>query len=234
MKKTVVYVIILALLGIAYLIIKPPYFIMNKFKPTRSIEDIVNTHAKTAGERIAPYFEKAEVSLQEFELSFLAFKKEQVLELYARNVFSKQWQKIKTYPFTAFSGQLGPKLKEGDKQIPEGIYHIEYLNPNSSYHLSLKVSYPNSFDKKKAVLEERTDLGGDIMIHGKDVTIGCIPVGDEAIEEIFLLAEKAIDRGIPIIIAPQDFRKDETYPNISFIDWEEELYDLIKENLKNY
>ena len=144
------------------------------------------------------------------------------------------FKKIKTYKFTAFSGKIGPKLKEGDKQIPEGIYKIEFLYPNSSYHLSLKVNYPNKFDKEKAVEDGRTNLGGDIFIHGKSVTIGCVPIGDEAIEELFIISKFAFNKGIEVIIAPRDFRKNKDFPNIENITWENELYESISDELKKY
>ena len=108
---------------------------------------------------------------------------------------------------TAFSGTLGPKLREGDGQIPEGIYGIGYLNPNSSYYLSLKVTYPNTSDRARAKADGRTNLGGDIMIHGKAVTIGCVPVGDDAIEDIFYLASAVGIKNVSVVIAPYDMRK---------------------------
>ena len=141
---------------------------------------------------------------------------------------------MKKYNFTAFSGEIGPKLNNGDNQIPEGIYQMEYLNPNSRFHLSIKVSYPNSFDLEKAKLDKRTDLGGDIMIHGKSATIGCIPVGDKNIEEIFILATKAKNKNFPIIIAPHDFRTNKTFPEIVGISWDNELYKKISDELNNF
>ena len=164
------------------------------------------------------------------EIILAAFKEEKILQ-----VFSKDFsgiKLIKEYPFTAFSGQLGPKLKEGDKQIPEGIYKVEYLNPNSSYYLSIKVSYPNEFDKSKTAFADVSEMGGDIFIHGKSVTIGCIPIGDEAIEEVFLLTQKAMNNDIKVIISPRDFRVNPEFPNIENIDWENELYEIIKSELK--
>ena len=136
------------------------------------------------------------------KLRILAFKYERLVEVTAPG-----WSKPRIYPMTAFSGTLGPKLREGDRQIPEGIYGIEYLNPNSSFYLSLKVSYPNASDKKRAKAEGRTNLGGDIMIHGKAATIGCIPIGDDAIEDVFYLANAVGIRNITVVIAPYDMRK---------------------------
>ena len=109
-----------------------------------------------------------------------------------------------TYSFTGFSGVLGPKIKEGDGQIPEGVYKLDYLNPNSSYHLSMKISYPNNFDKLAAMSEGRRNLGADIFIHGKDDTIGCIPIGDENIEKLFQLV-LPLRQENEFVISPNEF-----------------------------
>lgn len=207
-----------------------PYYLKMKGKET--IESRVESLKDKVYSNLIPEFNR--LGLDDFpsELSILAFKEERVLEVYVKA--KDKWQLLKSYDYTNFSGELGPKLKEGDKQIPEGIYKIEYLNPNSVYYLSLKVSYPNEFDKQKAQIEGRDKLGGDIFIHGKDLTVGCIPLGDDAIEEIFILATQVKNKDINVIIAPLDFRKNDKNPTIEFIDWEEELYDLIKAELKNY
>ena len=135
------------------------------------------------------------------KLRILVFKNERMVELE-----SPGWKEPRKYPMTGFSGRLGPKLKEGDCQIPEGVYGIEYLNPNSLFHLSLKVSYPNADDKARAKADGRTDLGGDIMIHGGSATVGCIPVGDDAVEEIFYIASAVGIENISVVIAPYDMR----------------------------
>ena len=178
-------------------------------------------------------FEKLEkIGLTELpdKILMVALKSQRKLEVYVQN--PEEPKLLCTYDFTAFSGGSGPKLKQGDKQIPEGIYSIEYLNPNSKFHLSMKVSYPNAFDRKMAERDNRENLGGDIFIHGRDVTIGCIPIGDRAIEELYLLAEHSLKNGIKIIISPEDFRKDSYRPNILTVDWEDELYDRIEKELK--
>ena len=136
------------------------------------------------------------------KLRILVFKNERSVEVHAPG-----WEAPRIYPMTAFSGTLGPKLREGDGQIPEGIYGIGYLNPNSSYYLSLKVTYPNASDRARAKADGRTNLGGDIMIHGKAVTIGCVPVGDDAIEDIFYLASAVGIKNVSVVIAPYDMRK---------------------------
>lgn len=135
-------------------------------------------------------------------LKILVFKNERLVEVQAPG-----WREPRIYPMTGFSGGLGPKLREGDGQIPEGVYGIDSLNPNSQYHLSMKVSYPNNWDMARARDDKRTNLGGDIMIHGKSVTIGCVPIGDAAIEELFYLVNHVGPRQVEVVIAPYDMRK---------------------------
>jgi len=179
--------------------------------------------------RLQPALSRAGFTDLPDKIVLVGLKRERILQVYGYQLDSLRF--IKAYPFTAFSGKIGPKLKEGDKQIPEGVYDIAYLNPNSSYYLSIKVSYPNAFDRQIAAREGRTQLGGDIFIHGKDVTIGCIPLGDPGIEEVFLMAAKSFEKGIEVIIAPHDFRVDPTYPEVDFIEWESELYPIIEKAL---
>ena len=163
-------------------------------------------------------------------LTILVFKNERVVELHA-----KGWTEPRIYKMTGFNGKLGPKLREGDGQIPEGIYGVESLNPNSAFHLSLKVSYPNATDRRHAADKNRDNLGGDIMIHGGSATVGCIPVGDDAIEEVFYFAAKAGVKNTAVIIAPYDMRKGRnTELEQSSLPWYGELCDEIASALKPY
>ena len=138
-------------------------------------------------------------------MAFVTIKQKETLEIWGE--LNSNWVFIKNYPFTACSGQLRQKVKEGVKQIPEGIYEIEYLNPYSLFYLSLKISYPNEFDKPIVEKQGRSNLGGDIFIHGKNKTVEYIPIGDDAIEEVFYLASKILSGRIPVYISPIDFRK---------------------------
>ena len=107
-----------------------------------------------------------------------------------------------TYDFCTTSGVLGPKRKEGDLQIPEGVYHINHFNPVSNFYLSLGLNYPNASDK---ILSHATKPGGSIYIHGDCVTIGCIPITDEKIKELYVLAVEARNNGqekIPVHVFP--------------------------------
>lgn len=118
------------------------------------------------------------------ELFLRAFKQEAQLEAWGRDQDGPM-QLIGTWSIVSSSGKPGPKRKEGDRQVPEGCYQIEVFNPKSSYHLSLGLNYPNDADRKWA---DARKPGSDIYIHGGFATIGCLPLGDPGIEEVYLLA----------------------------------------------
>ena len=131
-----------------------------------------------------------------------SFKYDSQLEVWAKNSIKEPYKLFKTYKVCALAGTLGPKRMKGDYQVPEGFYYINEFNPRSNYHLSLGLNYPNASDK---VLSDVFQPGGDIYIHGSCVTVGCIPVTDAQIEEIYILAAYAKDRGqdyIPVHIYP--------------------------------
>ncbi len=227
MKKLFVFLVFLILALIIYQKETPiPVSQTKLIKGKETVQSVLAKIEPAVSLRLSQPLKKAGFSAYPKKLFLVTLKEEQVLEVYGRR--NEELTLIKSYPFTAFSGRLGPKLKEGDRQIPEGIYKIGHLNPNSSYHLSLKVNYPNEFDQLKTTFSDKKKMGGDIFIHGKAMTIGCIPIGDLGIEEVFVMAQNAINKGIPIIIAPRDFRKNSTYPEIDGIDWEEELYKKIE------
>ncbi len=147
------------------------------------------------------------INIDEMEIFLRALKHEQQLEIYAKNKNESKFTFIKKYNFCVSSGALGPKRKQGDYQIPEGFYHIEIYNPLSSFHLSLGINYPNASDK---ILGYQKSLGGDIYIHGDCQTIGCIPITDEKIEELYTLTHLAYLQGqekVPVHIYPFDMKK---------------------------
>ncbi|MDA8693251.1 L,D-transpeptidase family protein [Saprospiraceae bacterium] len=206
--------------------------IVNNISEKETIQSIQDRFSEDIFKRLQNDLSSIGLNSLPNNISILAFKEEMILEIWTE--VDGQNKLLKSYPFSATSGTIGPKLKEGDKQIPEGIYKIEYLNPNSSYYLSLKVNYPNAFDQEKAIADGRTDIGSDIFIHGKNVTVGCIPLGDSAIEELFILASTVKDKNIDVIISPKDFRKDKNLPKITSVEWSEELYANISKSLKVY
>ncbi|GAB4139482.1 MAG: hypothetical protein Fur0041_14650 [Bacteroidia bacterium] len=142
------------------------------------------------------------VTPENLQVFIRSFKKEQELECWVRNGAGGEWKKYASYPVCASSGELGPKRCQGDGQVPEGFYHVNVFNPYSNFHLSLGVSYPNAADR---VFACKRDPGGAIMIHGSCVTIGCIPLTDDKIKELYVLCVEARNNGqkeIPIHIFP--------------------------------
>ena len=131
-----------------------------------------------------------------------AFKKEEILEVWAKNKTGNNFIKINEYSFCKNSGRLGPKRKEGDGQIPEGFYHINRFNPKSKFYLSLGINYPNASD---LILSDKEKPGSDIFIHGGCWTVGCIPITDEKIKQLYVLANEARKNGqaeIPVLMFP--------------------------------
>jgi len=158
-------------------------------------EDRERDARRRALPRIKRLFAEAGLAYPPRELVLRALKHEQQLEVWGGDG-SKAMTLLKIYAFTATSGRLGPKRKEGDLQIPEGFYQIVGFNPRSSYHLSLRLNYPNASDR---ILSDKQSPGSDIMIHGNAVTVGCIPIGDEGIEELYTIARDA-SRLAPITV----------------------------------
>jgi murein L,D-transpeptidase YafK len=119
------------------------------------------------------------------------FKEPGELEVWVRS--GARFDMFRTYPICNFSGGLGPKLREGDGQSPEGFYFVtpDRMNPASSYHLSFNLGFPNAYDRAHG----RT--GSFLMVHGDCVSVGCYAMTDSGIEEIYLMAESALAGGQP-------------------------------------
>jgi hypothetical protein len=209
------------------------YAIM-KLNGPYSVEDRLAQFGSQARARLAPHFSAAGVPFPPQSVALLAFKDTLRLELYARGA-GQGWMPIRAYPVLAASGELGPKLREGDKQVPEGLYRVTLLNANSRFHVSLRLDYPNAFDLRMAQVEGRNKLGGDIMIHGKDVSAGCLAVGDEAAEELFTLAAMVMPAAVHTVISPTDFRTAaEPAVPVGGVRWMADLYSLIRSELANF
>ena len=194
--------------------------------PDKTVADRLAEFGPVVRERLAADFRKAGVSYPPTALAFIGIKRQRRLEVFAAGP-DGTFRFIRAYPILGASGKLGPKLREGDSQVPEGIYGVEWLNPNSAYHLSMRLDYPNRTDRAQAESEGRTGLGGDIMIHGSDVSIGCLAMGDQAAEDLFVLAALAGVGNVRVIIAPVDFRvADDGAP--SGPEWVAGLYREIK------
>jgi murein L,D-transpeptidase YafK len=134
-----------------------------------------------------------------------SFKYDSQLEVWVKNDLSDPFKLFKTYKVCVLAGTLGPKRIEGDYQVPEGFYYINEFNPSSNYHLSLGINYPNISDQ---LLSDSLRPGGGIYIHGSCVSVGCIPITDEGIDEVYILAASAKSNGqdyIPVHIFPVRF-----------------------------
>jgi hypothetical protein len=171
----------------------------------QAIADRVAQYGPAARARLAPYFAAAGIAYPPERLVLLGFKLERELHLLASGS-GRDLTFIRSYPIQGMSGTLGPKLQQGDGQVPEGVYTIVYLNPDSVAHLSLALSYPNDYDRARAAEDGRDVLGGDIMIHGGWMSRGCLAMGDEVIEELFVLAADAGWEGAVVVLSPVDFR----------------------------
>ena len=155
--------------------------------------------------RLIARFQHAGVPFPPPKAALVGLKSERSLQIYAQSS-DGTWSPITQFPIIAASGTIGPKLFEGDRQVPEGIYAAEALNPNSRFHVSVRIGYPNEDDKRQARLDGRTKLGGDIMIHGGASSVGCLAIGDPAAEKVFSLAARVGLPNIKIVLAPSDLR----------------------------
>ena len=147
-------------------------------------------------------FAQKRLSYPPKQIFIRVFKREQAVELWVSGADPDTFELLKEYKVCASSGTVGPKREQGDDQVPEGFYRIDRFNPLSNFHLSLGVNYPNQADK---ILGVKGRLGGDIFIHGNCVTIGCVPITDESIKELYVIAVEARSAGqisIPIHIFP--------------------------------
>ena len=154
------------------------------FRSDQLRSDRVRTALAEKGPALKALFAAKGVPYPPKGIFLRVFKLDRELELWAEGT-NGVYQLVKTYAICAGSGRLGPKRREGDSQVPEGFYSIAAFNPYSNFHLSLGIDYPNASDRVRG---KGNRLGGDIMIHGNCVTIGCVPITDPMIEEVYLAA----------------------------------------------
>jgi len=161
----------------------------------------VTHYAYHTDRHLKPLFEAKGAHYPPSKITLVADKRAKRLSVWAPSPVG--WVHVVDFPILAASGVLGPKLMEGDHQVPEGIYHPVSMNPNSHFHLSIKLDYPNDFDRFRAMLDGRSNLGGQIFIHGGHQSIGCLAIGDRSIEELFVLVYRAGLPSVTVIIAPE-------------------------------
>lgn len=224
-RSRAILLTLLILSGIA-LLTKPVRKTIHNLRGGQTVNDRLEQFGKTVRDRLTPEFEKIGASYPPAKIVLVGIKQEKRLEVWVSD------RLLKSYPILGASGGLGPKLHQGDRQVPEGLYRIEALNPNSRYHLALRINYPNSFDKEKARIDGRSNLGSDIMIHGKSASVGCLAMGDEAAEDLFVLAAEAGLENISIILTPIDFRTQKLPENMPALpEWTKDLYSEIQQEL---
>lgn len=176
---------------------------------TADTETRVQTAREHAADNITAFSEQAGIDYPPKRVFFRAFKTELELEVWGSNADGEKFVLLHTYSIARASGKVGPKRKEHDYQVPEGVYFIDRFNPNSNFHLSLGLNYPNKSD---LIRGDPDEPGSEIFIHGNRVSIGCLAMTDEKIEEIYVLALGAKEAGqkkIPVHIFPARFGSNE-------------------------
>jgi murein L,D-transpeptidase YafK len=179
------------------MIVIPP-----SFKETQLTHNRVRAAYAEKENVVKNLFPAKNIPYANFDLFLRAFKQEKVVEVWVKEKSKQKFTLLHTYTFCSTSGVPGPKRKEGDLQIPEGVYHINHFNPQSNFHLSLGINYPNTSDK---ILSDKQQPGSAIYIHGNCVTVGCIPITDDKIKELYILSVEARNGGqekIPVHIFP--------------------------------
>ena len=184
MKRT----LSLLLMGFIVLTVSAQSDFLSQQKKYKRVRTAINDKEKS----IIKKLQESDIELNELNILIIAYKNESKVEIFAKKKSDSIYKRLAIYSICSKSGQLGPKREEGDYQVPEGFYYIDRFNPASSYYLSLGINYPNLSDRRKSTA---TNPGGDIFIHGSCVTIGCIPMTDDKIKEIYLYAINAKNNG---------------------------------------
>ena len=128
------------------------------------------------------------ISRNNLRIYLRAFKTEKKIELWAKNTSDSVFVQIKEFSICDLSGDIGPKRRYRDLQVPEGFYHISKLNPYSRYYLSMEINYPNASDSVRGV---RGHLGNEIYIHGSCLSSGCLAMTDDKIKELYVYCIEA-------------------------------------------
>ena len=207
---------------------------LTRLRGQYTVQDRIEEFGPGVEARLHDEFAAAGLAYPPTEIAYVAFKDIRRLQVYGRMSARDPWRFVKEYRVQAASGTFGPKMGSGDHQVPEGIYRVEALNPNSRYHLSLRLNYPNDFDRAAAQLDGRTNLGGDIMIHGARASIGCLAMGNDTSEDLFVLAALVGAEHVRVLISPTDFRDPTSRVPSILSDWVRELYLTLRTELRQY
>ncbi|MBC7996560.1 MAG: L,D-transpeptidase family protein [Leptolyngbya sp.] len=178
--------------------------VSNNNEPLKTTPEVISKYGYSVRKKLKPIFKSLDVPYPPKHLTWIALKSEKSLQLFAPDRRGKN-QLLLVYSIIGASGTSGPKLREGDKQVPEGFYKIDGFRPNVIAHLAVSVNYPNAEDIAHARAEKRKNLGSDILIHGSKWSTGCLAMGNEPIEELFVLAHDTGIKNIDLIFAPWNF-----------------------------
>jgi murein L,D-transpeptidase YafK len=194
-----------------------------------TVQQAIDKYGPEAKKRLLLHFQSSKAAYPPDHLYLICLKSEGVLLVFAKDADSKMKQ-IASYAIVSNSGVSGPKLKEGDLQIPEGFYKISRLDAMT--HLAMWVNYPNRIDRAHAQTDRRTNIGSNIQIHGGVYSTGCIVITNDDMAELLVVANDIGYKNVDLMISPcnlldrkpqVDFRKQ---PN-----WLPGLYKEIKDEL---
>jgi len=186
-------------------------FMTNEFKTNQLAFSRVKEAYQLKYNGVKENLDKHGLNPNNYHLYIRVFKYDGIVELWGKNKYQEQYTLFREYVICNNSGELGPKRKQGDYQVPEGYYHIDRFNPKSKFHLSLGINYPNTSD---SILGNQNKLGGDIFIHGDCVTVGCVPITDNEIKSLYVYCVEAINNGqssIPVSIFPAKMEDENIY-----------------------
>ena len=226
LKTSILALIVVAVpLAVVWLVIG------NIPRESHGIAERLSEFGAEARTRLLPQFLQAGVPYPPMKVVLVGLKEERRLQIYAAG-HNGTLRYIADRPFLAAAGGPGPKLRSGDRQVPEGVYRIRYLNPNSTAYVSLMIGYPNEFDRARAKEDGRTNLGGDIVIHGPTPgTAGCIALSEDAVEDLFTLVADSGVGNTRLILAPRDLRVRGAPTPAKPLPWLKALYTTISDDL---
>ena len=203
-------------------------------KKFNSVAAVLKEYGKPVRQKLETLFRAEKIDYPPSAMTWICLKQERLLMLFAEDK-AGQMRRVLSYPIIGASGVAGPKLKEGDMQVPEGFYKIAGFRPNLVAHMGLDVDYPNATDRSHAKEDKRRNLGSDILIHGSRWSTGCLAMGNEPIEEMFVLAHDTGIKNISLVFAPCDLTK--TKADVDFKkqpNWLPKLYADLRSEMSKY
>lgn len=177
----------------------------SSFAQTRTAQKMQSVFSRNQ-DSVQAQLQRAGFSKTPVGIFLRSFKYNKELQVWLKPDNRSPYKLFKTYAVCTQSGTVGPKRVEGDYQVPEGVYYINEFNPNSAYHLSMGLNYPNASDR---ILSDPRRPGSAIYVHGNCISTGCIPITDRYMEELYVLSSMIKEQGmqefIPIHVFPINY-----------------------------